>query len=382
MSSEQRLGYPNISIKLYSGYDAWLENRFIELAATFITLTMRDSLSSGINEGLLQYYDSKNMHTKMNGDEIVTISVSNSNTSRNQTRVYGIKHFTVGVDDKGDNIITLQLGTIHDIINLKFGRAFFTSAYESIQEMVGAIYLDVPLIAPPVNGINVYVPRVPWTSTLKDYMSYIRDVGISTDNDQFVFAWEDITGINMMDYETMTKQNPITFAVGAPQTVGQFASSMKVPMAFNFEWAVKGNAYRRNPLKNATFYAQSFVDKDVTRIINGEGNNSIFINRSGGYSDMIYRNGYEEAIRISTMAQYDAYASCSCYGNFEITPGMKLNFVDLKDQFRTDFYVDEVIHEISNNTSITNIYMFTNGSALEPVDLIKVKNELKRDSSY
>ena len=61
---------------------------------------------------------------------------------------------------------------------------------------------------------------------------------------------------------------------------------------------------------------------------------------------------------------------------------MKINFVDLKDQFRTDFYIDEVIHEISNNTSITNLYMFTNGSALEPVDLIKVKNELKRDSSY
>ncbi|WWS25172.1 hypothetical protein vBKpnAMK6_00218 [Klebsiella phage vB_Kpn_AM_K6] len=35
----QRLGYPNISIKLYSGYDAWLANRFVELAATFITLT-------------------------------------------------------------------------------------------------------------------------------------------------------------------------------------------------------------------------------------------------------------------------------------------------------------------------------------------------------
>ena len=97
---------------------------------------------------------------------------------------------------------------------------------------------------------------------------------------------------------------------------------------------------------------------------------------------MIFRNGYEEALRISTMAQYDGYAQTKCYGNFELTPGMKINFVDLKDQFRTDFYIDEVIHEISNNTSITNLYMFTNGSALEPVDLIKVKNELKRDSSY
>ncbi|QEG11613.1 putative baseplate hub subunit [Klebsiella phage KPN6] len=377
----QRLGYPNISIKLYSGYDAWLANRFVELAATFITLTMRDSLR-GTNEGLLQFYDAKNMHTRMNGDEIVQISVANSNTSRTQTRIYGIKHFTVGVDDKGDSIITLQLGTLHDIMNLKFSRAFFSSAYETIKEMIGAMYVDQPLIAPPINGINAYVPRVPWTSTLKDYLRYVRNVGISTDNDQFIFAWEDITGINMMDYESMISQDPTVFMFGAPQTIGQFAAGLKYPLAWDFEWLVKSNRYNRNPMKNATFYAHSFVDKDVTRIINGEGQNSVFINRSGGYSDMIFRNGYEEALRISTMAQYDGYAQTKCYGNFELTPGMKINFVDLKDQFRTDFYIDEVIHEISNNTSITNLYMFTNGSALEPVDLIKVKNELKRDSSY
>ncbi|WWS23810.1 hypothetical protein vBKpnAMK2_00145 [Klebsiella phage vB_Kpn_AM_K2] len=377
----QRLGYPNISIKLYSGYDAWLANRFVELAATFITLTMRDSLR-GTNEGLLQFYDSKNMHTRMNGDELVQISVANSNTSRTQTRIYGIKHFTVGVDDKGDSIITLQLGTLHDIMNLKFSRAFFSSAYETIKEMIGAMYVDQPLIAPPINGINAYVPRVPWTSTLKDYLRYVRNVGISTDNDQFIFAWEDITGINMMDYESMISQDPNVFMFGAPQTIGQFAAGLKYPLTWDFEWLVKSNRYNRNPMKNATFYAHSFVDKDVTRIINGEGQNSVFINRSGGYSDMIFRNGYEEALRISTMAQYDGYAQTKCYGNFELTPGMKINFVDLKDQFRTDFYIDEVIHEISNNTSITNLYMFTNGSALEPVDLIKVKNELKRDSSY
>ncbi|WWS25274.1 hypothetical protein vBKpnAMK6_00320 [Klebsiella phage vB_Kpn_AM_K6] len=186
----------------------------------------------------------------------------------------------------------------------------------------------------------------------------------------------------MMDYESMISQDPNVFMFGAPQTIGQFAAGLKYPLTWDFEWLVKSNRYNRNPMKNATFYAHSFVDKDVTRIINGEGQNSVFINRSGGYSDMIFRNGYEEALRISTMAQYDGYAQTKCYGNFELTPGMKINFVDLKDQFRTDFYIDEVIHEISNNTSITNLYMFTNGSALEPVDLIKVKNELKRDSSY
>lgn len=378
--STQRLGYPNISIKLYENYDAWLENRFIELAATFITLTMRDSLR-GRNEGLLQYYDTANMHTRMDGNQIVQISVANSNTARTQTRIYGIKHFSVGVDEKSDNIITLQLGTLHDIMNLKFSRCFFNSAEETINEMIGVMYQAFPKLSPPVNGINCYVPRIPWTSNIKDYLNYIRDVGLAVENDQFVFAWEDITGINLLDWEAMSGQDAAPFMVGSPRVIGQFADQMKYSLAWDFEWQVKANAYTRNPMKNATFYSTSFLDKDVTKITTGAGNNAVYINRSGAYAEMIYRNGYEEANRIVTMAQYDSYAKTKTNGNFEITPGMKLNFYDPKEQFRTDFYVDEVIHEVSNNTSITNIYMFTNGSALEPVELAKVKNELKSDST-
>lgn len=377
----QRPGFPNVSIKLYQNYDKWLDNSFIELGATFTTLTMRDSLS-GINEGMLQFYDSKNIHNKMNGDQIIQISVSNSNTSRTQTRIYGIKHFTVRVDDKGDNIIAIQLSSLHDIMNLKFSRCFFSSAYETLVEMIGVIYQKYPKLAPPINGINTYVPRIPWTSNIKEFMQYIRDVGLSVESDQFVFAWEDITGINMMDYNAMIAQNAASFVVGAPQTIGQFVDQLPVSLAWDFEWLVKANTYTRNPFKDATFYAQSFVDKEITKITVGEGSNSVYINRSGGYSEMIYRNGYEEANRIVTMSQYDGYASAKIYGNFEVTPGMKLNFYDPKEQFRTDFYVDEVIHEVSNNHSITNIYMFTNGSTIEPVQIAKVKNELKRDSAY
>ena len=50
----QKPGYPNVSIKLYESYDAWKENRFVELAATFTTLTLRDGLF-GRNEGMLQF---------------------------------------------------------------------------------------------------------------------------------------------------------------------------------------------------------------------------------------------------------------------------------------------------------------------------------------
>ncbi|EDP8999546.1 baseplate hub subunit, partial [Salmonella enterica subsp. enterica serovar Braenderup] len=97
MSMLQRPGYPNLSVKLFESYDAWSNNRFVELAATITTLTMRDSLY-GRNEGMLQFYDSKNIHTKMDGNEIIQISVANANDINNvKTRIYGCKHFSVSV---------------------------------------------------------------------------------------------------------------------------------------------------------------------------------------------------------------------------------------------------------------------------------------------
>ncbi|WP_198643107.1 hypothetical protein [Escherichia coli] len=45
----QRTGFPNVSIKLYQDYEAFSESRFIELGATFITMTLRDSLR-GVND--------------------------------------------------------------------------------------------------------------------------------------------------------------------------------------------------------------------------------------------------------------------------------------------------------------------------------------------
>lgn len=377
----QKEGFPNISIKLYQDYDQWKQNNFLELAATFITLTMRDGLY-GNNEGLLQFYDNMNLHCKMSGEEIIQISMSNANTSRTQTRIYGNKHFGVVVDSKGDNIITIQLSTIHEIENLKFGRCFYNNATDTINEMIAVIYQDRPLIAPAVNGINCYIPRVPWTDTVDVYMEYVRDFGLAVDSDQFVFVWQDFSGINMQDYNQMVSQEAVNFAVGDPRTVGQLSFALEMPLAFDFTWLTKANQHTRNPMQDVTFYSPSFLDNKIDTIVNGNGHNSVVLSRSGGYADATYRNGYEEANRLSTMSQYDGYAQCKVYGNFEITPGMKLNFYDLKKQFKSDFYVDEVIHEVSNNTSITNIYMFTNGKNITQMTPVKVKNELKTNSSY
>lgn len=374
--SAQRAGFPNVSIKLYEDYNAWLENRFVELAATFTTLTMRDGLY-GRNEGLLQFYDNKNLHTKMDGEQLIQISVANANSQRTLSRIYGSKHFSVTVDQKGDNIITIQLAPPHLLEDLKFGRTFFANGTQSIREMLNVIYRDRPLITPLISGINVFVPKMPWCDNIQKYYDFVREVGLAIDSDQFVFVWEDIDGVHLMDYQQMTSKESKQFIVGEPKLIGQFVNQSDVPIAFDFDWLVKANQHTRKPYENVTLFAHSFLDKDVTRIVQGDGENSIMVSRSGAYADEVYRNGYEEAIRLFTMAQYDGYASVKTYGNFEIVPGDKLVFGDPKNQFTSNFYVDEVIHEISNNESITNIYMFTNGKPVVPVEPIKVKNELK-----
>lgn len=377
----QRPGYPNLSVKLYQDYSAWQENRYVELAATITTLTMRDSLY-GRNEGILQFYDTKNIHTKMDGRQIVQISVSNSNTPLQvRTRIYGCKHYSVSVDSKGDNIIAIELGTIHSIENLKFGRPFFRDAGESIREMLGVIYKDRALITPPINTINAYVPDIPWTSTFDDYLAYVRELGLATASDKFVFVWQDILGVNMIDYDTLIGQEGIKMVVGEPNTVGQYIQELEYPLVWDFTWMTKANQFTRDPIKNATIFAHSFLDTSIPVIVTGDGDNAILVSRSGGYSEMTYRNGFEEASRLQTMAQYDGYAKCTTTGNFNITPATKIIFVDQKNQFKSEFYVDEVIHELSNNNSQTHLYMFTNSMVLEPVNPVKVKNELKSDST-
>lgn len=371
----QRPGYPNVSIKLYEDFDAWKENRFVELGATFTSLTLRDGLF-GRNEGMLQFYDNKNVHTKMDGNQIFQISLSNANSAVVYNRLYGIKHFAASVDKKGDNIIGCNLEPLHHCKNLKFTRAFFSNGTETIQEMIRVLYADRVELAPKINGTNVYCPRVAWVSTIKDYMEYMREIGLSVEHETFPFVWEDFLGIHISDYQQLIGQSATEFVVGDIEQIGPMVQQMDVGLAYEFQWLTKANQFESNPMRDVTIYSHSFNDKEIQRITQKEGNNSIYVSRSGGYSEMTYRNGYEEAIRLLTMSQYDGYATFKTIGDFSIMPGQKMNFSDPKKQFKTDFYVDEVIHEITNNTSVTNVYLFTNSKPLEPVEIEKIKNEI------
>lgn len=376
MTVQQKPGYPNVSIKLYEDYDAWADNRFVELAATFTTLTMRDGLY-GRNEGILQFYDNKNMHMKMDGDQIVQISLSNANSKDVVTRLYGVKDSSVSVDSKGDNIIAFNLAPLHVVENVLFSRAFFANATETIQTMIDSIYQKRAEIKPKVEGINIYVPRVAWVNGITEYMDYVREIGISVDSETHAFVWEDISGINITDYKFLIDQKPRVMVVGDQKQVGSYVQHMEYGLAYDFTWLTKTNRNIRNPLTDVTIYSHSFNDKEIQRISIGEGTNTVVVSRSGGYSEMTYRNGYEEAFRLLTMAQYDGYATCKLVGDFTLTPGVKLNFGDRKNQFATDFYIDEVVHVITNNSSETHLYMFTNGKDLVPVEIEKIKNEIE-----
>lgn len=375
---QQRLGFPNASIKLFQGYDAWLENRFLELGGTFITLTMRDNIR-GINEGLLQISDNKNLHTLLTGDEIIQVSVSNANTSIVLNRLYGIKNSAVSVDEKGDNIITFGLGHLHQNKRLKFARKFFPNATDSINAMMEVLYKDKPRMIPNVNGINIRVPDVAWMDTYDTYLDYSREFGLSIDNDTFAFIWEDIRGINMIDYYTMINQEPLQYQVGEPSTIGEFSQFMDIPIAYDFTWLTKANSYDRNPHDDITYYSYSMTDKSINTIVKGDGNNSVMIPRFGSYEDMLYRNGFEESNRISIMSQYDCYSKFTTIGDFNIVPSNKMQFLDPKGQFVSYFYVDEVVHEISAEQSFTHVYMFSNSKKVDDENNIRVKNEINTE---
>lgn len=362
----QRSGFPNISIKLYQDYEAFLSSRFIELGATFVTLTLRDSLR-GINEGLLQIYDNKLIHTRMTGKEVVQISLSTANTEKVLNRVYGISHDGLTIDQKNDNIITFQLRSYHEVQNLKFGRGTETNALNNLQSMIDAIYKDCPIWKPALQGINVFIPSCPWTSTVKDYQDFLRTHGQAVDSADFVYCWEDFNGITLTDHESVLKQEPRPCVVVEPTLLGQFNDQNQYTSVYDFEWMTKTNAKNKNSFSNVTYTTVDFLSKQYNKIVIGAGDNVAHFVHGGALNSMTYKNAMLEGRKLAVMSQYDSYAKATCHGDFSFCPSMKLRFYDHKDQLRSDFIVDEVVHEISREQSLTHLYMFSGSETYQDV---------------
>ncbi|QBX32876.1 baseplate hub subunit [Aeromonas phage Asfd_1] len=365
---QQRPGYPNLSVKLYENYDAWLENRFLEMAGALITLTLRDGLMNGINEGLLQIMDTKNLQVMLTGDEIIQLSVKTANTDYTYNRLYGIKHLSASVNAKGDNVITFELGSLHAVANLKFSRAFGNNAQDSIAEMINYIYRGREKLIPAFDSENTRVPATNWVLDICKYFEFVRKYGQSVTLGEVPLFWEDMRGMHLSDFGKLQEQEPIQYIVSEPRLLGELVTTAPVKTCFDFEWLTKANGFKRNPMRNMSFYAHSFIDKQLTRVVTGEGENAIMIPRSGAYYDQVHRNGLEEYDKTLTFSEYDAYATAKTYGEFGLTPGIKMAFFDNKNQFRGEYFVDEVIHEISREQSITNIYLFNNALAKTPFE--------------
>ncbi|QJT71707.1 baseplate hub subunit [Shewanella phage Thanatos-1] len=366
----QRPGFPNASIKLFSNINDWQDNKYTDMSMAFITLTMRDTIY-GTTEGMLQVYDSGKLHTRLTGNEFIMVNLSNANSNKIQTRIYGIKSTSVAVDKKADTIVSFNLCPWHESLSVNFSRVFYKDAGDSIKAMISSIYRGVEAISPVLSQTKTIVPTPVWNWTVSEYMQYSRENAMAVETDDFVFIWEDFYGITIKDFNSIKKQEPIGYIVGSPDMIGEYSSGKNI--VYDFEWLTKNNKTTRDPMKDATIYAHSLGDNQITRITEGEGNNIITVSRSGSYSEMTYRNGYEEADRLFEIAQYDGYAKCKMYGDFTMRPSTKLQFTDVKEQYLTSFYVDEVIHEVSNTTSQTTIYMFTNSLKLNEVDPVKVR---------
>lgn len=370
--------FPNLSIKLYDNMEMLPKKNYIELTPSVIVTTLRDTLF-GVNEGILQFYDSRNMHTKLSGNEIITISYTDQLNIRNViNRVYAVRDFGVSVDNKGDNVIAMNIAPYHIVKNLSFSRAFMNDAKESIAEFMRVIYKGYDGLMPNINGENTFVPRVPWVGTYEGYCSYVRDVGIQVDTENFVFMWEDNNGINIKN--VMNDEPTLEVLHGDPSKIGDFVTHSKNPIASNIEYITKSNPYERLPFENMTYYSYAVHTKKIERVTTGEGQNTAFISRSGGYANLTFSNGYEELSRIMTLAQYDGYIKFELTGNnaLVLNPGAVITINDtVKDQFRNKrFIISEVVREIAQETSKVTVYAMSNSNVFqdpETLGLTKVK---------
>lgn len=374
----QRPMFPNLSIKLYDNMEMLPKKNYIELTPSVIVTTLRDTLF-GVNEGILQFYDSRNLHTKLSGNEIIHISYTDQlNINKVINRVYAVRDFGVSTDNKGDNIIAMNIAPYHIVKNLSFSRAFMNDAKESIAEFMRVIYKGYDGLMPNINGENTFVPRVPWVGTYEGYCNYVRDIGIQVDTENFVFVWEDNNGINIKN--VMNDEPILQVLHGDPSKIGDFITHSKNPIASNIEYITKSNPHERLPFENMTYYSYAVHTKKIERVTTGEGQNTAFISRSGGYANLTFSNGYEELSRILTLAQYDGYIKFELTGNnaLVLNPGAVITINDtVKDQFRNKrFIISEVVREIAQETSRVTIYAMSNSNTFqdpETLGLTKVK---------
>lgn len=353
----QKQGFPNITVQLYDDYNAYMDNSYIDMTPSLISLTMRDGLISGINEGLLQVHDEADLHTKLTGEEFIRVVVSTANSEVIQTRVYSIARFSLSIDKKADNVITFQLNPYHLVNDIMYSRSLPNNAGNAMTSMMSALYADKPLIKPKTNFINIRVPATNWCGTLDEYKKFIGQHGMSVEKESMPMVYEWFDGIEITDYQTITEEDYLTFMMLDPDIVGSMGDFSENPILFDFEWLIKKNAHKRMTYEDMTYYVQDIKNKNLRFTVVGDGHDRHICQRSGAYEGKLDKVGQDENKRFTIMSKNEGYSKATIYGDFRIKPTQKIYILEPKTQTKQTFYVDEVLHEVSRTQSLTTLYM-------------------------
>ena len=365
-----KIGFTNAEIIVYPTYASWLMNSGYDLSYAFITMTIRDNLN-GYNSGLIQVNDPDNNLGRLTGEEIVSVKLENSNSGTKFLRYFGISSSNNVILQTGESVKTLEIVPLHRNRKRRFSKKLYPSAKDSVEEMLNDLYIDMPLLTPQINAQDIHVPNGVWVRSYDAYLQFVSDYGLSTEDDGFVYAWEDFSGINLRSFNDIIYSNPIQCLMVEEELIGTFANMLEEIPIYRFNWNTDNNDLYAYKYQNATYTASSYDKNKVYNNVVGTGENHILLDRSCSYGDMTYANGYEEMSRIVTLNQYDSYAKCFSFGNFDIRPGTVLEINDSKNLIKHTHIVDDITYDISQDTSYLHISTFSNYRTIKEYEYAK-----------
>lgn len=392
----QKMGYPNISIKVYPTYDNYLNEQYYDISNSYMKLNIRENLRGLLTASLI-VLDGDNL-IKDTTENIFRINITNNSDATTREYILGTTHNDLTILANGQPVRTYNLVPYHNKSPRRFSMKLTNSALDSLQKMIDLLYVDYdmlkPIISDPLhegefdgestyativseenetkneNNIDSYVPSAIWVQTLDKYMKFIADKGISLDNDEFVFCWYEGNSIRLMDFDSIIKQKPLKGLVAEEDLVGNLGSlyGLDIPI-FKYEFMTEAGPYTRDFNKNSMYISTSTEKNGSYAQIIGSGENIVPIDRSCIYREMTYANGYEEINRDMTLNQYDVYSKFKAFGDLRLKPGALIEIEDELKLIKNVNIIDEVLQEFSQEFYYSHVHTISNSQDIIEYEL-------------
>lgn len=263
---------------MYTSYVDFQENKYLELLTSLISFSEK-TMINGTSETLIQVYDAQLIYQKAL-QPIIEISFQYNETL--EQHFYGLLYSNVETDELNRSVLRLNLCPVHKSFRRKFSRSFSNNATQTITDCMTALYNDMKLITPVITASNVRIPPACLSGTYETVFDYIRDNGQSVDSSDFIYLWEDGSGIYLKSNKEILSQTPIK---GYKYNV----SNPFIGDALIFTTAEYITHKDNTTLyKNASFYSFSMTDKKMYSDILADTeleNSWIMVNRNAVYSD-------------------------------------------------------------------------------------------------